>query len=445
MRYFKNLCLKYDNFIDRVGIFFESYALNCFVISIYKGLLDVIYCIYIAGSHAFFSLEISIINTVNGWLAVFVMIPFVNIYYKQKTCSAIIMIALNMIYFIPITTYCGYGGGSSSFLFFAFMYWAILSILQIKLPIIRYKTKLDHINILKNKTIYILVAIVSLFSLYMWCKYSGFRIQLDILNVYDIRSEAADNPLPTVLSYIWHIVTILVPILIVLMLYNKKYLTLIWLLFITLINFSYAGNKSIILFPIILIGGYVFYRKNMISLIFPIGIIIEFFAIIEEKLGSIFIVSFLFRRQGMVLAQLSEQYYRFFLENPIDIFRNNIMGKFGFDSIYSNTLARVIGDNYQTQTVNCNNGLLADVWSGLGFIGVIVMPIIIIICFRLLDFVSYEVDLRLMVGLVLYYAIAFANTTWSTVLITHGFIVLCLMLIIFPRKTYKLNEAGVTV
>lgn len=183
----------------------------------------------------------------------------------------------------------------------------------------------------------------------------------------------------------------------------------------------------------------------MISLIFPIGIIIEFFAIIEEKLGSIFIVSFLFRRQGMVLAQLSEQYYRFFLENPIDIFRNNIMGKFGFDSIYSNTLARVIGDNYQTQTVNCNNGLLADVWSGLGFIGIIVMPIIIIICFRLLDFVSYEVDLRLMVGLVLYYAIAFANTTWSTVLITHGFIVLCLMLIIFPRKTYKLNEAGVTV
>ena len=126
MRYFKNLCLKYDNFIDRVGIFFESYALNCFVISIYKGLLDVIYCIYIAGSHAFFSLEISIINTVNGWLAVFVMIPFVNIYYKQKTCSAIIMIALNMIYFIPITTYCGYGGGSSSFLFFDFMYLAIL-------------------------------------------------------------------------------------------------------------------------------------------------------------------------------------------------------------------------------------------------------------------------------------------------------------------------------
>lgn len=444
MIHFKNIVFKYNSFISICGMHFESYALNCFAVLLYKGLLDVIYCIYIAGSHTFFSLDISIINTVNGWLAVFIMIPFINLYYKQKTCSAIIMIAINMIYFIPITTYCGYGGGSSSFLFFAFIYWVILSILQIKLPIIGYKTRVDYIKI-SNKIIYVLIILVSLFSLYIWWKYSGFRIHLDILNVYGIRSEAADNPLPLILSYTWHIVTILVPILIILMLHNKKYLTLIWLLFIMVINFSYAGNKSIILFPIILIGGYAFYRGNMISLIFPIGIVIEILAVIEEKLGSIFIISYLFRRQSMVLAQLSEQYYRFFLENPTDIFRNSIMGKFGFDSVYNNTLARVIGENYQNQTVNCNNGLLADVWSGLGVIGIIVMPIIVILCLRLLDFVSYKIDLRMMVGLVLYYAIMFTNTTWSTVLLTHGFIVLCLMLIIFPRKTYKLDGTGVTV
>ena len=172
----------------------------------------------------------------------------------------------------------------------------------------------------------------------------------------------------------------------------------------------------------------------MISLIFPVGILVEILAIIEQKLESIFIVSYLFRRQSILLAQLSENYYRFFLENPTDLFRNSIMGKFGFDSIYNDTLARVIGNNFETQSVNCNNGLLADVWSGLGIIGIVIMPIIIVICFRLLDFVSYKVDLRLMVGLVLYYAIMFANTTWSTVLLTHGFLVMCIMLVIFPRK-----------
>lgn len=115
------------------------------------------------------------------------------------------------------------------------------------------------------------------------------------------------------------------------------------------------------------------------------------------------------------------------------------MGKFGFNSIYNNTLAQVIGNNFETQTVNCNNGLLADVWANLGIIGLIVMPIIIIICFRILDFVSYKIDLRLMIGLVLYYAMMFANTTWSTVLLTHGFIVMCLMLLIFPHKSKELD------
>ncbi|MDO4556770.1 MAG: hypothetical protein Q4B70_16780, partial [Lachnospiraceae bacterium] len=54
------------------------------------------------------------------------------IYNRQKTCSAIMMIALNIIYFIPITTYCGFAGGSSGFLLYASIYWAFLSILQYK-------------------------------------------------------------------------------------------------------------------------------------------------------------------------------------------------------------------------------------------------------------------------------------------------------------------------
>ena len=61
---------------------------------------------------------------------------------------------------------------------------------------------------------------------------------------------------------------------------------------------------------------------------FPLGVVVEIFAILEQKMGSMYITSFIFRRQGMVLAQLSENYYRFFLENPTDIFRNSILGKF---------------------------------------------------------------------------------------------------------------------
>lgn len=443
MKYIKYITESYDEISVKLGYKLESLPFSCIAVILYKILLDIIYVKYIATTYAFFYYEISIINIINGGLVIIMMAPLMAIYYKQNTCSSIIMIALNMIYFIPITTYCGYGGGSSSFLLFAIIYWGALSILQIKLPIIGVAVK-ETSSTISYKGMYILIILVSLLSLYIWFEYSGCRIQMNILDVYDIRAEAAQNAMPSVLSYARQLSTIIVPILILFTLVRKKYLMTVWLLFITLINFSYAGNKSIILFPIILIGGYIFYRKNMISLIFPFGVALEIVAIIEQKIGSVMITSLFFRRQGLVLAQLSEYYYRFFLENPTDLFRNSLLGKFGFESIYNVLLGKVIGNNFETQIVNCNNGLLADVWSGLGLIGIVVMPIIIIICFRLLDFVSYKVDMRLMVGFVLYYAIMFANTTWSTVLLTHGFLVMCIMLIIFPRENEP-DRLGVSV
>ena len=93
---------------------------------------------------------------------------------------------------------------------------------------------------------------------------------------------------------------------------------------------------------------YFLQEKYVISLIFPVGILVEVLAIIEQKLGFVFITSYLFRRQSLLLAQLSENYYRFFLENPTDIFRSSIMGKFGFDSVYNLQIGKVIGNNFQT-------------------------------------------------------------------------------------------------
>lgn len=428
----------YDSIIIKTASKFELVKYNCISIIIYKSLLDFIYCRYIANVYAFLHLNVSVINIVNGWLFTLIMVYALDKYYEQKAPSSIIMIALNMIYFVPITTYCGYGGGSSSFLFFAILYWAVLTILQIKVPMVVYERKHE---IALDKYIYIVIILVSVFSIYIWGKYTNFRIQTDFLNVYGIRSEASNYNLPSILSYIRQIVSaIIVPMLLLLVMHKRKYILIAWMLFITLINFSYAGNKSIILFPLILIGGYIFYRKNMISLIFPLGILLEIISIIEQKCGEGLIINLFFRRQGVLLAKLSEDYYRFFLENPSDLFRNSIMGKIGFDSIYNDAISKVIGNNFETQIVNCNNGLLADVWSGMGMIGIIVMPIIVIVCFRLLDLVSYKTNNQLIVGFILYYAITFANTTWSTILFTHGFIIMCLVLLLFPReKTVKVE------
>lgn len=437
MRVFQSIGDNYDRIVNSIGLRFESITLSCISIVTYKILIDYIYCSYIGNLYPGFIISISAVNIINGWMAIIILLPLVNFMYQKKTCSSILLVALNLIYFVPITTYCGYGGGSSSFMLYAIIYWSILLFMQIKLPIVTYKFKSIECP---NYVMYIIICIISIFIIFIWGKYTNFRVITSFDEIYIARREASNYPLPMILKYIRNLSTIIVPMLILLTLNKKKYLLTIFLLFLVLINFFYAGNKSVLFFPIILIGGFIFYRKNMLSLIFPAGIMIELLAILEQRLGSIYITSFIFRRQGFVLAYLSECYYRFFLKNPTDIFRDGVLGKLGFDSIYTNNMANVIGNNIETQTVNCNNGLLADVWSGLGLIGLLIMPIILIICFRLLDFVSYRINQRLMIGLTLYYAITFANSTWSTVLLTHGFIIMCVILIIFPKED---NELGV--
>ena len=430
----KNINGVYNSFINKLSDKCESKKGICISLIVYKAFLDYIYCEYIADVFSFFYLDISVMNILNGWIIVILMVGFFSHFYKQNTCSAIMVVILNIIYFIPITTYCGYGGGSSSFLMITIIYWLLLSYLQIKLPVVIYKKNNNRKDL--DKFIYLFVFLISAFSIFIWWKYTNFRIHLNILDVYEVREEASNYDLPSVISYTRHIVSsILVPIILLLSLHRKKYLLLSWSIFLTIINFSFAANKSIILFPIILIGGYIFYRKNTISLIVPLCIVVEIVSIIETYfLNSVgLIINLFFRRQGVLLAKLSEDYYRFFLENPTDLFRNSIMGKFGFTSIYNEPISKVIGNNYETQVVNCNNGLLADVFSGLGFIGLIVMPIILIICLRMLDFVSSGIDIRLTIGLVVYYGIIFANTTWSTILLTHGYLIMCVVLFFFPK------------
>ena len=434
--FLKKIETGYEELISKVSKKTLKLGYTYLFVIVYKVLLDFIYCRYIGDLYAFHYIQISEVNVVTGWVVILIMAYFLHLYYMQGTPSAIICIMFNLFYFMPMTTYCGWGGGSSSFLFWGILYWLALTLLQLKIPIVVYESSVCQSRYFKfeNKAFYFVVIVVSAMSLYIWGKYANFRILLTLTNVYEVRDEANAYEISTLMQYFIQMSRIVVPMLILLSIKNKRYFTFLWLLFVTLINFSYEGSKTVILFPILLVGGYIFYRKEIINCILPVTILIQVLSIISQIRGNGLLISLIFRRQGVLLVQLSEDYYRFFLSHATDLFRNSIMGKFGFDSIYSLPISKVIGNNYETQTVNCNNGLLSDVWANLGIVGIIVMPIILIICFRLFDMVSYRVDIRLVVSLAMYYAIIFMNTTWSTVLLTHGFLLMCIILVIFPKE-----------
>ncbi len=428
---------KYDYVINKICCLFSKPMVQVVCFLIYKVLVDLIYFIYL-GKTSGYGVKISMINILSGYISVLLFSYFIIEYCRDLTPSSLILIGINMIYFIPITTYCSLGLGSSSFMFFAIIFWGVLSFLQIYVP----KISLNYSGISSiNRAFYVLFILMSLFTIYVSYKYTGFRIITNLLDVYEARAEAATYNMSPWMIYVQHFSSIVIPVLILIAFKMKRYLIVIVGSFLLLLNFSFAGHKSILFMGIMIIIGYIFWRKDMVYIIMPGGIVIGILGLLEYIVfNHAYIISYFFRRQGFVLAQLSDQYYRYFKHNPTDIFRGTILGKLGFESPYNLPIARIIGNNYETQAINCNNGMLADVWAHLGIIGLIIMPIIFVVCFRLFDFVSYKIDSRCFIGLAIYYAVMFCNTTWSTVLLTHGFLIMCILFFLFPRESEGKNK-----
>lgn len=437
----KKIIALYNQVIDYMCKLFSNLKIQIVFICLYKIFVDIIY-VFCIGKMAEFGVVISVLDIISGYLFV-ILFSFILCHFsKTEIASNIILTVIYMIYFIPITTYCGWGPGSSGLQFFMILFAIIISVLQIKLPvytiIIANEERKERIL---SVGFYLLFITVSILTVYIWAHYTDFRIITNLNDVYIYRVEAQKYSMPGWMVYLQSLSKILIPILILIAFVRKKIVFALFGLFLLILNFSYAGHKSVFFMGIIILVGYLLWRKGMMCFFLPGGCIIGLVGLIEYIFTDHqYVISYFFRRQGYVLAQLSDYYYRFFENNPTDIFRSTFLGKLGFDSPYSIPIPYVIGNNYSTQTVSCNNGLLADVWSHLGVIGIIIIPVILIVCLRLFDAVTDGISMRYVVGMAVYYAVVFSNTTWSTVLLTHGFLIMCLAFFVFPRSDEAKRE-----
>lgn len=423
--------LRYETIMKKLSIMFASPLILSISFFLYKILVDIIYLLFM-GTSVQYGIHFSCLNIFSSYLIVLLYTYFIYKFCNMAKASSIMMIIISMIYFIPITTYCSLGPGSSGTLFWALVFWVILSVLELEFPTITLQT---NVNSISNTFYYLLFGSTAGLTIYLSIKYTNGRIITSLENIYEIRSKAAMYDLPTWLSYFQRFSVILISLLILMSFNKKKYVGGLFSIFLLLLNFSFAGHKTVLFMGVLLIIGYFLWIKEMIYLIVPGGVLIAFLGIFEKIcFKSFYIVSFFFRRQGYVLAVLSDYYYRFFKINPKDFFRSTFLRKLNFESPYSLPIPYVLGTNYDTQTVSYNNGILADVWAHLGIIGILVLPIILIVCFKLFDLVTDKLDMKYFIGLAAYYSVIFTNTTWSTALLTHGFLIMCIIFFMFPQN-----------
>lgn len=413
-------------------------------ILLFRAVLDFVYITLLSPRYSYsgYTTQVMPLVYLVSWMMLIVAAPLVvYIQRKDHTSSNILVTCLNYLYFIPMTSLCGCKGYDMHFIVVVLLYWMAFLIFQIKLPVLRLK-KFDHQS--THKIFFWMTVLAILFVMGVSGYYTGFRLKLNIQDVYSVRAEAASYDMPVIVDYILSWMTAILSVLILYWIQKKRWLPTVLLIVTYFFYYSISASKSVFFFLFLLIGAYIVYRSWMMQWAAPALSIVALACWgIAQVANNIIPLSLFVRRFMYVPTDLSNTIWLFVQDNnPREIFRGALLGKLGFDPVYSIGYARVIGEYCGTPQTNCNNGLIGDMIFNLPVsLGIFLMPLLLILCFRLLDLSTSKLRPQIIIGICVYLANSFCNSTWSTVLLTHGFLIICVLMYLFPSTEEKsINE-----
>lgn len=371
-----------------------------------------------------------------SWLLLAIISIFVFYHYSNQSnsVSSEILFVLFLLSFVPFTTMVRYNAVVPGYYLWNAVYWAVLLLL------LRVKAdEIQYINIsfggqrfdsnFKVKLIAIIFAAVVVFI--SW-RYTHFRLNFNLLNVYDIRAEAASFSMPLILRYLFSWTRVINALILAYFIRKKDWIWAVGCFFVQLLNFGIDGSKTTLFLAIM----------AMIICLLPISDLREFnkwilrgFALLPAICMAIYnifdniVPLSLFVRRVMFLPQhIAGLYYDFFTTHTPDYFTQSFMRYFGFVSHYDKPIARMIAEVYEQQNSSFNNGLISDGMANLGLYGVIIMPIILAIVLKWFDDRRGTIDARIAITTALYSAIILSNSFLFTDLFTHGLLVAILLL-----------------
>lgn len=378
-----------------------------------------------------------------SWICLMVTLPLV---YKiicdaQDRVSSIVIVTLYLVSYVPFTTCVYYGIMSKGVTICNMIYWMVLLFAQIMSlsyqikPFVRFRIG----NFVIGDRVVMMIGFFSMFIVvYISARYTNFRLNFDLLSVYSLRAEAKTYGLSTVMSYIFSWTKAINPILFGYCLINRKWKIAILFFTTQMLSFGIDGQKSTFFMPILVIGVVCLYNKISIKntkrvIVYGVGVV-GFLSVIEPMITKTHLIILYFtRRLGYATNLLHECYYDFFSKNTPDFFRGSFLRFIGLKTPYEN-LSLLIGNIYFNKDENCNNGLVSDAFTNVGMIGIIIMPILVVFFLRLFDRSSHGLDRRLTIITALYLTVIFLSSFISTILLTHGMLVIIILLSMLNRN-----------
>lgn len=330
-------------------------------------------------------------KAVVGWIVYLLMISVfckknLNNYGNLNICIYILWFT----YYTPLNSAYALNDLNIGFLLLSSVFWLVLVVIsETKFTIGDKKlyndeTQISNIDIVFNSTIAsILFIILDVFCIIYVFQYNGFNLSLNLINIYDARASYVGTT--TIFESILFNFggNVIIPISMIYGFNNKKFHLFVIGLFAQLGIFSVAmqkGNLLIILVVILVIILKKFCLlekvKRLITIAVP-GLIISCF--IEKYLiGSNVLFMLFVRRILYIPAWLNGLYYRFFCENKLLLFSQDVflVERLGLNRYDSSVLKLINNKFFSGYMPSPNTGMFAEGFMHLGMAGAFVFPVI---------------------------------------------------------------------
>lgn len=356
----------------------------------------------------------------------------------KENASSIVLYFIYLFYFVPFTSMVAYNAFENVIYEFSYMvYWLILVCgYNFKK---NYDSKKNDLVGSKNNiylfVFYSFIIIICLNILFIGLVYTGFNFSFNLYDIYIMRELSNVIELPILSSYLLTSAQLCIPIAIFYFATLKKYFFVILLFifsFLIFVTLAFKSTFFIGLLSMVTILLKIKYDRIKVLLSFCILCLSAIFEYIIFKTG--FIVELIIRRALFWPNLLSFQYYDYFTYHSPDYFIGSVFKWSGLDSEFSQTrIVKVIGETYYGYEMPANNGLLADAFANLGYLGILLMPVFLLVVLNLLDKMTASLPKQMILVPCFIIAVDLVNTFLSVALLSHG-IFLAILLFYLLQK-----------
>lgn len=423
------------NFLDRIRIkkIHLSSLIGLILLKIsfdysYNNIISVIFGYYN------FKNDPSSLSFFISWAFLLTLSPLIVKTFHSERISFNIMSILIITSLVPTTTMIAYNSSYSyEYLILMYFYWLILMVLNFHFPAIVLNGK---INVKSYLPLSFLIFIFITTIIYISGVYTGFRFHFGLLDVYEIRAEAREYQVSTLLGYIVTAADNILPILFAYFLVKKQRTLAFIIALIVLLNFGISAVKMVPFLLFFAYIGYLFINSNKIYRYAVWGVLILAMLCIFEFLilDSYIITNFSLFRIFFIPAKLHYIYYEFFSINEFDYFRQSAL-KYFLDSPYKDNIQFLMGyHDISDFTARANNGLFSDAYLNFGTIGVFTFPIIVVLILKLIEGASKNLNPKILFIITTSVCFVLLGVPFTQALLTSGILLLILVLYTLPRN-----------